>query len=65
MAATTDQALAEAQRVERAIARVRWGGAALALLLGPQFPNLSLDAVIALGIVIVAYNLVALRASGQ
>lgn len=63
MAATTDQALAEAQRVERAIARVRWGGAALALLLGPQFPNLSLDAVLALGFVIVAYNLVALRAS--
>lgn len=45
MAATTDQALAEAQRVERAIARVRWGAAALALLLGPQFPKLSLDAV--------------------
>jgi signal transduction histidine kinase len=60
---TGNQDLVDAQRVERAIARVRWGAAALALLLGPQFPNLSLDAVLGLGVAIAAYNLVALRAS--
>ncbi|MGH2471375.1 MAG: GAF domain-containing sensor histidine kinase [Candidatus Limnocylindria bacterium] len=65
MAETTDQALVEAQRVERAIARVRWGGVGLALLLGPQFPNLSLDAVLALGISIAGYNLVTVRASSR
>jgi signal transduction histidine kinase len=44
---------------------VRWGSAALALLLGPQFPNLSLYAVLALGVVIAGYNVVALRASSR
>lgn len=62
--AVTEQAqLTDAQRVERAIGRIRWGAAALALLLGPQFPNLSLEGVIALGVTVAAYNIAALRAS--
>jgi signal transduction histidine kinase len=62
--ATGGQDLVEAQRVERAIGGVRWGAAALALLLGPQFPNLSLVGVLALGVAIAAYNVLALQASG-
>ena len=59
----TDRLLLEAQRVERAIGRVRWGAAFLALGLGPLFPNLSLAGVYALGAWIVLYNLAALAAS--
>jgi len=59
----TDRLLLEAQRVERAIGRVRWGAALLALGLGPLFPNLSLVGVYALGAWIVLYNLAALAAS--
>ena len=55
--------LREAQRVERTIARIRWGAAALALLLGPFFSNLSLPGVFLLGAAIVAYGAVVLRAS--
>lgn len=55
--------LAEQQQVERAVARVRWGGAALAFLLGPLFPNLSIVAVLGLGVAVVIYNVVVLRAS--
>lgn len=58
-----DGLLLEAQRVERAIGRVRWGAAALALGLGPFFPNLSLAGVYALGAWIVLYNLASLAAS--
>lgn len=58
-----DRLLLEAQRVERAIGRVRWGAALLALGLGPLFPNLSLVGVYALGAWIVLYNLAALAAS--
>lgn len=58
-----DRLLLEAQRVERAIGRVRWGAAALALGLGPLFPNLSLAGVYGLGAGIVLYNLAALAAS--
>ncbi len=59
----TDRLLLEAQRVERAIGRVRWGAAALALLLGPLFPSLSVVGVYALGAGIVLYNVAALTAS--
>ncbi len=59
----TDGLLLEAQRVERAIARARWGAAALVFVLGPNFPNLSTAAVYVLGVYLVAYNLATLRAS--
>lgn len=59
----TDPLLVEAQRVERAIGRVRWAAAALALLLGPLFPNLSIAAVYSLGAGIVLYNIATLLAS--
>ena len=59
----TDRLLLEAQRVERAIGRVRWGAAAIALLLGPLFPTLSVAGVYALGAGIVLYNLATLAAS--
>lgn len=61
--AMTDRLLLEAQRIERAIGRVRWGAAALALGLGPLFPNLSLVGVYCLGAGIVLYNLAAIFAS--
>lgn len=60
-----DRLLVEAQQVERSIARVRWGAAALAIVLGPSFPNLSVAGVYALGAFVVAYNLAALRASAR
>lgn len=59
----TDRLLVEAQRVERAIARVRWGAAAIALLLGPLFPTLAVQGVYALGAGIVLYNVAALFGS--
>ena len=52
-----DRLLVEAQQVERAIARVRWGAAVLAIVLGPSFPNLSVIGVYLLGASIVGYNL--------
>jgi signal transduction histidine kinase len=55
--------LREAQRVERTIARIRWGAAALELLLGPFFSNLWLPGVFLLGVSIVAYGVLVLRAS--
>ena len=55
--------LVEAQRVERAIGRIRWGAALLEFVLGPRFPTISLLGVYVLGVFIVAYNLVTLRAS--
>ncbi len=57
--------LLEAQRVERTIARIRWGAAAIDFLLGPFFPNLWLPGVFLLGLAIVGYGLVVLRASGR
>jgi K+-sensing histidine kinase KdpD len=59
----TDRLLVEAQRVERAIGRVRWGAAAITLVLGPLFPTLSLQGVYALGAGIVLYNVATLAAS--
>jgi signal transduction histidine kinase len=55
--------LLEAKRVERTIARIRWLAAAVDLVLGPFFPNLSLAGVFALGLAIVAYGWVTVRAS--
>jgi len=55
--------LREAQRVERTIARIRWGAAVLELLLGPFFSNLWLPGVFLLGVSIVAYGVLVLRAS--
>ena len=60
-----DRLLVEAQQVERAIARVRWGAAALAIVLGPAFPNLTVTGVYALGAFIVAYNLGTLWSSAR
>ena len=60
-----DVALREAKALERGIAFGRWGGVALALLLGPIFPNLSLPAVVGLGIGIAAYNVWVMRASAR
>ena len=57
--------LLEAQRVERTIARIRWGAAALDIVLGPFFPNLWLPGVFLLGIAIVIYGVLILRASGR
>ncbi|MGH2377218.1 MAG: ATP-binding protein [Candidatus Limnocylindria bacterium] len=57
--------LDEQQRLERAIGRVRWAAAGLALLLGPLFPTLSVAGTLALGIGVAAYNAVVLRASGR
>jgi len=59
----TDRLLVEAQRVERAIGRVRWGAAAITLVLGPLFPTLSVQGVYALGAGIVLYNVATLAAS--
>jgi signal transduction histidine kinase len=56
--------LHEAQALERAIGRARWAGAAVVLLLGPLFPNLSLPLVFALGVALAAYAPVVARASG-
>src|SRR5207248_8764586 len=55
--------LLEAKGVERTIARIRWGAAALDILLGPFFPNLWLPGVFLLGLVIMTYGIVILRAS--
>src|SRR6266567_6424727 len=55
--------LLEAKGVERTIARIRWGAAALDILLGPFFPNLWLPGVFLLGVAIMAYGVVILRAS--
>jgi K+-sensing histidine kinase KdpD len=57
--------LREAQRVERTIARIRWAAAGLDIVLGPFFPNLWLPGVFLLGIAILAYGIVILRASGR
>jgi K+-sensing histidine kinase KdpD len=51
--------------VERAIARARWGAAAIIFFLGPSFPNLSTTAVYVLGVYLSAYNIATLRASGR
>lgn len=55
--------LVEQQLLERAIGRVRWAAAGLALLLGPLFPNLSLAGTVALGLAVAGYNALVLRAS--
>ncbi len=55
--------LLEAKGVERTIARIRWGAAALDILLGPFFPNLWLAGVFLLGVAIMAYGIAILRAS--
>jgi signal transduction histidine kinase len=55
--------LLEAKGVERTIARIRWGAAALDILVGPFFPNLWLPGVFLLGAAIMAYGIAILRAS--
>jgi K+-sensing histidine kinase KdpD len=57
--------LLEAQRVERTIARIRWGAAGLDIVLGPFFPNLWLPGVFLLGVAILMYGALVLRASGR
>ncbi|MDP9320783.1 MAG: ATP-binding protein [Chloroflexota bacterium] len=61
----SDGLLLEAQRVERTIARIRWGAAAIDFLLGPFFPNLWLPGVFLLGVSLVAYGALVLRASAR
>jgi signal transduction histidine kinase len=58
-------ALVEQQRLESTIARIRWGAVVLALVLGPTLPNLSLPAVIGLGLAVAAYNVLVLRLSAR
>src|SRR5919204_374586 len=60
-----DVALREAKALERGIAFARWGGVALVLVLGPIFPNLSLVAVVLLGVATTAYNFAVVRASAR
>jgi signal transduction histidine kinase len=55
--------LLEAKGVERTIARIRWGAAALDILLGPFFPNLWLPGVFLLGVALMTYGIAILRAS--
>jgi len=57
--------LLEQQRLESAIGRARWAAAALALLLGPQFPNLSQSGTFALALAVALYNAVVLSASSR
>ncbi len=57
--------LAEQQRLERTVARIRWGAAALAFFLGPQFPNLSQPAVIVLAAAIALYNVAVIAATSR
>lgn len=57
--------LIEQQRLERTIARIRWGAVALAFLLGPLFPNLSVAAVVVIGLAVAGYNIVVLRGSAR
>ena len=59
----SDGLLLEAQRVERTIARIRWGAAGVDIVLGPFFPNLWLPGVFILGAALIAYGWAVLRAS--
>lgn len=60
-----DGLLTEAKRVERTIARIRWGAAGIDILLGPFFPNLWPPGVFLLGAVILLYGWSVLRESGR
>jgi signal transduction histidine kinase len=51
--------------VERTIARIRWGAAALDFAVGPFFPNLWLPGVFLLGLAIVIYSVIFLRLSAR
>lgn len=57
--------LAEHQRLERTIGLIRYGGAAVALALGPLFPLVPVPAIVLLGLGIVAYDTVVLVASAR
>ena len=59
----SDGLLLEAKGVERTIARIRWGAAALDIVIGPFFPNLWLPGVFLLGVAIMTYGVLILRAS--
>lgn len=65
MAGVQGTLLLEQQRLEKAIGRVRWAAAGLALLLGPLFPTLSVPGTVALGVAVAIYNTAVLRASGR
>ena len=51
--------------MERTIARIRWGAAALDFAVGPFFPNLWLPGVFLLGLAIVIYSVIFLRLSAR
>jgi signal transduction histidine kinase len=55
--------LAEQQRLEGTIARIRWAAVVLALVLGPLFPSLSPVAVVGLALGVAGYNAVVVWAS--
>lgn len=57
--------LAEQQRLEGTIARIRWGAVALAVVLGPQFPSLSQTGIVLLGLAVAAYNAAVIWASSR
>ena len=57
--------LAEQQRLERTIARIRWAAVALAIVLGPTFPSLSPTGVVILGAAVAAYNVVVLAGTAR
>jgi signal transduction histidine kinase len=63
MAAGPD--IAEQRRLERTMARIRWGAVVLVFVLGPLFPNLSQTAVVVLGLAVVAYNVAVLWLTGK
>jgi diguanylate cyclase (GGDEF)-like protein/PAS domain S-box-containing protein len=54
---------AEQRRLERAINRARWAGGAIAMFLGPFFPNLGPVYVVGLGLFLFAYGSVLQRAA--
>jgi signal transduction histidine kinase len=57
--------LAEQQRLESTIARIRWAAVALAVLLGPTFTSLSQAGVVLLGVAVAAYNVAVISATAR
>jgi diguanylate cyclase (GGDEF)-like protein/PAS domain S-box-containing protein len=56
---------AEQQQLEHAINRARWAGGAISMFLGPFFPNLGTEYVVALGLFLFGYGGVLQRAAGR
>jgi len=56
---------AEQQQLEHAINRARWAGGAISMFLGPFFPNLGTEYVVALGLFLFGYGGILQRAAGR